>query len=450
MKKELYMNFKKMTAGLLLLSLLAASAVALSSCNEEEPPETTDAPATEAPTQAETQPEETEPVTEAAVEVECNLTVTDQDGTPISNVTAYLTPKNGQLSQIAVQTDENGKASVTLLEGTYALTYESLPEGHLPDDTTLIVEEGTTDYALKVTNNIPNGTEDRPFPVTEEVTQVKIPANTSYTYVMFNAMDRTIIIENTTLKINYKSVEYAPDENGTLSVLLTNESPRDPGYFTIVNATDAEVETTVNIISTPGSMNNPYTVEALDTDVTASVPKEATVYYKWTATQTGVLMLTSHSAGNYISMNNLANSTVSYFTNGGAATYLNVTAGDEILISVASKKTDQDSTEIIFKLTEHTATAEGSIPVWEGEFAFTLAPGASYTFTTESTVTVGTLNVKGNNIRVTFNGETYESGDQGTVELPVTGENKSLTFTVVNQNTERQEILVSVVAPLQP
>ena len=444
------MNFKKLIAGLLLMSLLTASAVAFSSCSSNEAEKTTEAPATEASTPAETQPEETEPATEATVELACNLTVTDQDGTPIPNATAYLSHKNGQLAQIAVQLDENGKATVTLATGAYTVTYENLPEGHLPDDTTLTVAYGTADYTLKVLNNIPNGTAERPFTVTDETTEVKIPAKTSYTYVMFNAMDRTIVIENTTLKVSYKSVEYAPDENGTVSVLLTNESPRDPGYFTLVNEGDAEVSATVNIQATAGSMNNPYVIEALGENVVATVPKSATVYYKWTATQTGVLMLTSLTPNNYIAMSNLANSTVSYFTNGEVATYLNVTAGDEILISVASTKTDVDSMEITFKLTEHTATVEDSIPVWEGEFAFTLTAGASYSFTTAEGVSVGALQVKGQGIKVTFNGEILEPDEKGIVDILVTGEGKNLNLTVENQSSERQEITVSIIGALQP
>ncbi|MBQ7315579.1 MAG: Ig-like domain-containing protein [Clostridia bacterium] len=439
------MNFKKLTAGLLLMSLLTASAVAFSSCNSGEADEMSTAPGTEASTPpAETQAEETEPATEATVKLACNLTVTDQDGTPIPNATAYLSHKNGQLAQIAVQLDENGKATVTLPTGAYTVTYENLPEGHLPDDTTLTVAYGTADYTLKVLNNIPNGTAERPFTVTDETTEVKIPAKTSYTYVMFNAMDRTIVIENTTLKVSYKSVEYAPDENGTVSVLLTNESPRDPGYFTLVNEGDAEVSAIVNIQATAGSMNNPYVIEALGENVVATVPKSATVYYKWTATQTGVLMLTSTTPNNYIAMSNLANSTVSYFTNGGAATYLNVTAGDEILISVASTKTDVDSMEVTFKLTEHTATVEDSIPVLEGEFAFTLTAGASYSFTTAEGVSVGALQVKGQGIKVNFNGETLEPDEKGVVDIQVIGEGKNLTLTVENQSSERQEITVSL------
>ena len=444
------MNFKKLTASLLLMSLLTASAVAFSSCGSNETEKTTEAPATEASTILETQPEETEPATEATVEVACNLTVTDQDETPISNVTAYLTHKNGQLAQIAVQLDENGQATVTLLTGAYTVTYENLPEGHLPDDNTLTVAEGTTDYALKVLNNIPNGTAEKPFSITAETTEVKIPAKTSYTYVMFNAMDRTIVIENTTLKVSYKSVEYAPDENGTVSVFLTNESPRDPGYFTLVNEGDAEVEATVNIVSTPGSMVNPHVIEALNENVVATVPKSSIVYYKWTATQTGVLMLASATPNNYIAMSNLANSTVSYFTNGGDATYLNVTAGDEILISVASTKTDVDSTEITFALSEHAATAESNIPVLEGEFAFTLTAGASYTFTTTEGIIVGTLQVKGQGIKVTFNGEILVPDEKGIVDIQVTGEGKNLIFTVENQTAERQEIFVTAVSALQP
>ena len=440
------MNFKKITVCVLVLSLLATATGLLSSCDSSEPTETTQAAHTEAPTVPETQPAETEPDTDAIPDVECSFTVTDQDGTPIPSLTAYLTHKDGLLAQITVTTDENGKASCVLKEGTYSVTYENLPADHLQDDMTLTVAQGTTEYALKVMNNTPNGTESRPFPITNEITEVTIPANTSYTYRLHNAIDRTIYIENTTLKVSYKSVEYAPDENGTVDVLMTNESLRDPGYFTLINETNAEVTATLQIRSTPGSMNNPHAVENLGEDIVASVAKGSTVYYKWTATKTGVLMVTSHTPGNYIAMSNLANSAVSYFTSGSTATYLNVTAGDEIQISVATTKTDKDVAEITFMLTEHAATAEDSVPVWGGEYSFTLAAGATYAFATEETVAVTLLTVKGNGIQVSFNGEMYEPDEKGKVEIRVTGEAKNLAFTVENKNTERQEIDVSVEA----
>ncbi len=441
------MNFKKIT-GIALLCLLLCAAVTMSACNGSgDTPSTeapTDAPATEAPTEL-----PTEAPTEPAVEVNCTITIMDQDGLTIPGVSFTLSGKQ-TLNAVECKTDETGKCTLTLTEGEYtvSISTETLPSGYLPDDSRLTVSADVTDYVLKVSNNNPNGTADRPFPIVEETTTVTVPAGASYTYVMFNAMDRTLKIENTTLTVTYKGTDYVPDESGNISVPLTNESPRDPGYFTLVNTTDADVEATVTIESTPGSMNNPFVVESLGEDITATVPKEAMVYYKWIATKTGVLMVTCESQANHISMTNMTNSTVSYFTNGTYCEYLNVTEGDEIQISVACTKTDVDSTDIIFKLTEHAGTAEDPIPVAKPEPRFTLAAGATYVFTTDGSI--GTVSIEGKDLKVTVDGQTYTSSEEGKVEITFDGNGINATVSVENTGESRQEIKVSLTAPLQP
>ena len=442
------MNFKKITALVALLCLLLSSAVTLSACGDKGNTPTTeaptDAPATEAPTEAPA----TEAPTEPAVEVNCTISFMDQDGLTIPNVSFTLSGKE-ILTTVEGTTDGEGNCTLTLTEGVYTVSVstETLPSGYLPDDTSLTVTPDVTDYVLKVSNNNPNGTADRPFPVVEEITTVTIPAGTSYTYVMFNAMDRTLNIENTTLTVTYKDVEYTPDENGNISISLTNESPRDPGYFTLTNKTDAEVEATVNIESTPGSMNNPFVVETLGEDITVAVPKETTVYYKWIATKTGVLMITCDNPANHISMTNMTNSTVSYFTDGSYCEYLNVTEGDEIQISVSSTKTDVDSTELTFKLTEHAGTVEDPIHVGKPEAHFTLAAGATNAFTADGSIAA--VCIEGDDLKVTVDGQTYTSGEEGKVEITLDANAENVTFTVENLSDSRQEITVSLTAPQQ-
>lgn len=442
------MNFKKIT-GMTLLCLLLCVAMVMSACNgSSKPHETeapTDAPATEAPTKAPT----TEAPTEPLKEVACTITFKDQDGLVIPNVSFALTGKQASAG-VEAKTDEAGSCTLTLTEGVYTVSVstETLPAGYLPDDTSLYITPDQADYVLKVSNNNPNGTADRPFPIVEETTVVNVPAGVSYTYVMFNALDRTLKIENTTLTVTYKNVDYVPDENGNISIPLTNESPRDPGYFTLVNTTEADVETTVTIESTPGSINNPFVVEALGENITATVPKETTVYYKWTATKTGVLMVTCENKANHISMTNMTNSTVSYFTDGSYCEYLNVTEGAEIQISVACTKTDVASNDIVFKLTEHAGTAEDPIPVGKPEARFTLAAGATYVLSADGSI--GTVYVEGKDLRVTVDGQTYTSNEEGKVEITFDGNGVEGTVIVENTSESRQEINVSLISPPQP
>lgn len=438
------MNIKSISALACLLSLFLAVSLVLSGCGGGGETEGTEAP-TEAPTSDETVPADTTPETDAPVEVNCTVTVTDQDGTPLTDLSVTLTPENGEA--ITIKTDAVGVSVVSLYTGTYSISYESLPEGYLADDSSLTVAADSTAVTIKVINNISNGTEDRPFPIVDETTTVTIPAGASYTYVMFNATNRILNIENTTLTVTYKTVEYTPDAEGNISVPLTNESPRDPGYFTLNNKGDTDVEATVTVYATPGSMENPYTVESLDEYITAVVPKETTVYYKWVATKSGVLMVTSDTENNHIFMANQTNSTVSYFTDGTHCEYINVTEGDELQIAVACKDTSVDSTDVIFKLSAYAGTAEDPIPVGKAGARFTLAAGATCVYS--STERVETLLLEGKDVKVTVNGETYTPNEEGKLEINLNASDALLIFTVENLGESRQEISISLVAPPQ-
>ncbi len=441
------MNIKRISALTWLLSLLLLCSFVLTACGGSGGSETggTEVP-TEEPTSAETLPEDTTPETEAPVEISCTFTVTDQDGIPLTDLSVSLTPDDGD--PVTFKTDATGACTLSLYTGTYRISYETLPEGFLMDDSRLTLTADSKNVTIKMINNIPNGTEARPFPIVEETTTVTVPAGASYTYVLFNATNRILKIENTALTVTYKTETFEPDAEGTVSVPLTNESPRDPGYFTLNNTGDTDVEATVVIYAALGSLENPITVESLDQSITVAVPKETTVYYKWIATKSGVVMVTSDTENNHIFMANQTNSTVSYFTNGTYCEYINVTEGDVLQIAVACKDTSVASKDITFTLSAYTGAADDPIPVGKADARFTLVAGASFTYS--SVERVETILLEGKNVKVTVNGEAYTAGEDGKLEITLTSDEEIQTFTVENLGENRQEISISLVAPQQP
>ena len=82
-------------------------------------------------------------------------------------------------------------------------------------------------------------------------------------------------------------------------------------------------------------MENPIEL-AIGEAVSANVPKEGIIYYGWVATQTGSLTVSSTDEINNIAINNKSNSKVTEFSNGAPSVTIEVSAGDEILISVSS------------------------------------------------------------------------------------------------------------------
>ena len=110
---------------------------------------------------------------------------------------------------------------------------------------------------------------------------------------------------------------------------------------------------TVILLSDPGSMSNPIPVEVLGEVITAKVPQENMVYYKWVATASGTLTVRSTDTINNISLNNLTTSQVSSFTEGKESETLAVSEGDEItiVVSVLKKKKNAEYNPVSFSLT---------------------------------------------------------------------------------------------------
>lgn len=438
------MNMKKSAALIILLCLLSCGALLLSACDGQGSEQGTDAPVTDTPTEEPTKPEETTPETQPPVEVDCTVTILDQDGT-VMPLLAFILTSRADGTTLQATTDEVGKAALTLTAGTYTVSYEALPEGYLADTATLTVAEDTAALTVQVMNNIPNGSADRPFVIVDETTTVTIPAGASVTYVTYGAVDRTFHMSDAALTVTYLEVEYTPDAEGKITVPLVSDGPRDPAYLTLTNASDTDVTGTFTIEADLGSLNNPILVETAGEAVTATVPKDATVYYKWIATKDGVLMVLSETPNNHISMTNLNTSVNSYFTDGTACEYIAVSVGDEVLVAVASKDTTVDSHDVTFSLSDHTGKIDDPVPVKKDTviLAHQAAEGRVYSYEGNATL----MTVKGEGVTVTVGDATYEADAEGKIEITLPADGQPTVFTITNPSETRQEITVSLTAP---
>lgn len=437
------MKFSKKQGVAAFLCLLLSAGTLLTACSGQGNVQETETP-TEAPTEAPTEIEsETEAATEAPAEVTCTLTFADQDGTPMAALAVKLTTANGKT--VDATTDEVGKCTVTLLEGKCSVSYDALPEGYLADDTAITVSKDTAEYTVKIMNNIPNGTMDRPFIIVDESTAVSIPAGTSYVYVTYGAQERSFVMSGATLTVTYMDVEYTPDAEGGIRIPLISDGPRDPAYLTLTNSTDATVEAIFTIEADPGSLNNPHVVENLGEAVTATVPKETTVYYQWTATKTGVLMVVSETEKNHITMTNMNTSVNSYYTDGSYCEYLAVTEGDVVQIAVACKDTSVDSTDIVFTLNAYAGTAEEPVPLGKDTVTLGLKAGGSCVYSYAGTATTLTVNSKG--ITLSCGDTIFEPDGDGVITLSLAGNGETVILTFENVTDSRTEFTLELTSP---
>ena len=192
-----------------------------------------------------------------------------------------------------------------------------------------------------------------PFVIPDDTVTVKIPAGETYHFTLFGAHNRTLTMNDPAAEVFYNNSTYKPDAEGKIAIRMKTESARDPSFFAVTNTSAEEKEMTVTILSDPGAMDNPIVIETLGEAVTANVPQDGMVYYRWTATAAGKLTVTSADPINNISLNNLANSKVTDFTNGAESVTLEVAEGDTItiVVSVIGGDKQAETNPVAFTLT---------------------------------------------------------------------------------------------------
>ena len=314
-----------------VLLTAALSVATMTACDKGTPEDTTAADST--PVTGEVT---TEAATDAPAEkVEVTLTVKDQDGNPVTDVTVSILPESGEGESATLTADGEGSMKVSLPAGQYVVRFDVLPEYVLGIDTPINVTAGMESVALEVTNNTPNGSVERPFFINEDVTTITVPAGTTYNFTLFGGYNRTLTLTDAGAEIVFNAETYTPNENGEIAVPIVTESPRDHAYFALTNKSGEAREITLTVMSAPGSMDNPIAIAALGEAVTANVPQDGMLYYRWTATAAGTLTVSSADTINNISLNNLNTSQVSDFTAGGESVSLNVSEGDVITVIVS-------------------------------------------------------------------------------------------------------------------
>ena len=359
----------------------------------------------------------------------CTFTVTDQDGTPLANVTVNLMADGKTV--LTVKTDAAGKGSGAVAAGNYTVVYENLPEYHLPDTSTLKITEQNLNVSLTVTNNKPNGSMSRPFPILEDNISVTLPVGETYYFITHSPAPRSLTVENANVEILYNEETYAPVD-GKIEFSFAAESAQAPARIAVTNRADTEQELTLQIMSPLGSMDNPHVLTSEGETVTAEVAEGQVVYYRWVATRSGMLMVYSESDVNNIEMFNERTSVLSAATNGAAYGYISVAEGDAVQIRVSTK--DESAANVAFVLNEYATTEEDPLPLTQSELAIRIEANSTAYFTADA---VGkTLTVYSATATVTYNDTVYEPTSGSIVVTLGEGDGESVVFAITNTASE--------------
>ena len=384
---------------------------------------------TEAPTENVPEASTDAPV----VKLDYTITVKDQDGEAVEGVQLQLT--SGATGLDVVTTNAEGVARAQAPAGEYSVRFVSLPDGFQSNVSALPITlgEDSTAFDFAVQDIVPNGLEDRPFPIIEDETAVTVPAGTTYNYMIVRgAKDRILIIESKDVEVIYNKIAYTAGEDGRLELPLNAENARESVYFALKNKTDAECSLTVKLESVEGSMDNPFVAE-LDKEYTANVPKGETVYYSVTVNVDGILMVSSASELNNIMMQN--ESVVSSYTNGGACEYIAVKAGDTVEIKVASSNTSSATSAVSFSLKAFAGNDDDPVILGKASVGFGISAGLSYTFAYAGEG--DTLKVESGKVSVAYNGTTYTPDDNGEITVDISAnEGDYVVFTVTNTSAD--------------
>ena len=374
----------------------------------------------------------------------CTLILKTQDDKVLPDVTLSIALDG--VPVVTTRTDSEGKAKVELDPGTYSISYMGLPAYHLAYTEVLEIVNADCTIVLEVFDNAPNGTAERPYRLSQGVNNFTIPAGTTFHYAI-NAVAKIIItvkaedveVVYITKGDNNEEIEQVctPNENGEATFALYTGDPSNPGKFTVLNKADQALSVTITSALPMGAPDNPFVLTALNQTETATVEKNETVCYVWTATMDGFLCVGSEFPFSNISMQNLSNSVVTSNTDGAGSTILAVKAGQEIRIMVST--TNGEPAEVPFILSEYAGTEADPIVVANGPISFSCKSGETVYF--QVAEANKTLTLMQYNVEITVNGETHAVTDSQSATLQLGDET---VFAVTNPGDSTKDLTIKI------
>ena len=231
---------------------------------------------------------------------EVSLTFKDEAGAAMAGVKLTLTRGSNTYELTA---DANGVATVTLPVGNYSIEYDytTIPSGFQPDVAVLRVSDNTSSVSVTVVDNNPNGSEERPYLVADNLVEINVAAGAEVFYTCRVADLRKMKVTGDGIVVSYNGTEYASGEQ----FIIVNES-NDVSFltmFSVKNTTDSACEAKIETVFDPGTVENPYVADT--NTITLNLGAGEIVYYKWVSTADCVLMASKSEKNSSVSLSKI-------------------------------------------------------------------------------------------------------------------------------------------------
>ncbi len=381
-------------------------------------------------------PENPEPEANAT---EVTFTVVLDSGEPLAGV-KFTLERGGKVYDFTTGSDGTVKASIAL--NTYYISFDldTIPEYCMPDAPAGVkIDENTSDVSFTVINNTPDGTEKKPFFISENETDVTLAPGQE---IFFNY--RGSSMKTVTIRVAGISVSYNGEIYGSVGDLL--EVPLYPEIgvmtlFSIKNETDSEITTVMELIAKIGSSENP--IEITESNTVVSVLPEEVIYYEWTADKAGVVVLTSSAVNGSITVTRILENDVPVISqiNGGGAAYITVSEGETITINVSLLDSEELEAEKTVDIDLLISIYEGDeaepVPVLGSQISISLDAGVKVALKSEAGKS---LSISDEGAVCVYDGDdvyTNENGNEISFEL-----SSAIVF-VENKSDSTNDIVIS-------
>lgn len=377
-----------------------------------------------------------DPAESAPKTVECTFYANTDDGASIAGLSFTLN-QNGETIPLVTGSDGNVKASLSV--GAYSISYDeaTIPDGCTPDLFEIDVRESSLAFTLAFTNNMPDGSVEKPYFISDSVMPIRLDVGEELHYLYRGAANKYIQICSEGVSIIYNDTVY-DSVDGIVQVQLQAEIGAAVG-FSVRNNTDAMIESFMELVAPLGSMENPIIL--VENGAAAVIPAYGFVCYQWTADKSGVAVVSSDNELNNINMVNMATNAVSAQTDGSRCEYLPVNKGDMVIITVSSLAVDTESS-IDFAISAYLGTKEDTVPLLKDSVDISLGASASLLFTADAGKT---LTVSDADAAVIYGGKTYKPDDLGVISVTFGGnDGETAIFTVINTSENTNGITITL------
>ena len=384
--------------------------------------------------------------------VEVSFVVKLDNGTSVSGVKFTLARGTKEFQLVS---GDDGTVKYTLDAGTYIVDYdiETLPEYCWGETDKVVINKETSTITICLVDNRPDGSMNKPFYTAEDPMEITLAPGQE---VFFNYRGSN----ETYIRVYHKDavICYSGEETGAVDgiaeYLLVPDSVGRITVFSVKNASDSEITTTVEVIAPEGTMDNPH--EMTGNRIETTIPAESEVYYRWTADKNGVLVVFTSTLDSNVSVTKVLESLVpiSSSTNGSNYTYISVKAGDSITICVSALVSGEENARdnsnnegsdepLMIDIAVELVVADGNesnpVPVLKDYIDITFDGAESFVFRGEIGQTISIIDET--DIAIVYNGVTYTPDGEGIITVTLTD---SPVFTVSSSSDSLNGVRIDI------